>query len=100
ETNNIQGFPGAIHLPFFKQLFSANDRKFTQTDIVMLLTPHIVRTNEITESDLRPIYIGSQGTAGASLGVGGPPPLIQGPPDAPPAAAPGQPPATPPQTTT
>jgi general secretion pathway protein D len=98
ESSTVQGFPGAIHLPFFKQLFSANDRKTTQTDIVMLLTPHIVRTNEITESDLRPIYIGSQGTAGASLGVGGPPPLIQGPPEAPPAAAPAPP--TYPQTTT
>jgi type II secretory pathway component GspD/PulD (secretin) len=87
ESNTIQGFPGAIHVPFLKQLFSANDRKSTQTDIVMLLTPHIVRTHEITEADLRPIYIGSQGTAGASLGVGGPPPLIQGPPEAPPAAA-------------
>ena len=100
ESTTVQGFPGAIHLPFFKQLFSANDRKTTQTDIVMLLTPHIVRTNEITESDLRPIYIGSQGTAGASLGVGGPPPLIQGPPEAPPAAAPAPTPPTYPQTTT
>ena len=38
----------------------------------MLLTPHIVRTHEITEDDLKPIYIGSQ----QNLGVGGPPPLI------------------------
>ena len=44
----------------------------TQTDIVMLLTPHIVRAPEITEADLRPIYIGSQ----QNLGLGGPPPLI------------------------
>src|SRR5262249_54422719 len=61
--------------------------------IVMLLTPHIVRTHEITESDLKPIYIGSQ----QNLGVGGPPPLIAVPepprPEAPPAAgaAPGAP---------
>jgi hypothetical protein len=57
----------------------------------MLLTPHIIRTSEITEADLRPIYIGSQG----NLGIGGPPPLIAGTPEAevaPPAA---QAPATP-----
>jgi hypothetical protein len=73
----------------------------------MLLTPHILRTPEITEADLRPIYIGSQG----NLGIGGPPPLIAAPPDAgagaggdaapatpgastprPPASAPGAPP--------
>jgi general secretion pathway protein D len=90
EQNNVQGFPGAIHVPLLKQLFSSNTTQLDQTDIVMLLTPHIVRTHEITESDLRPIYIGSQ----QNLGVGGPPPLIAIPeapqPQAPPAAgAPG-----------
>ncbi len=49
----------------------------------MLLTPHIVRNHEITEDDLRPIYIGSQ----QNLGVGGPPPLIAPPPAAEPPAA-------------
>ena len=71
------GFPGAIHVPFLKQLFSSNSEQIDQTDIVMLLTPHIVRTHEITESDLKPIYIGSQ----QNLGVGGPPPLIAPPPE-------------------
>ena len=66
-------------MPFLKQVFSGNTDQFDQTDIVMLLTPHIVRTHEITESDLRPIYIGSQ----QNLGVGGPPPLIAAQPEAP-----------------
>ncbi len=86
ERKSLTGFPGAIHVPVLKQLFSANDNSIEQTDIVMLLTPHIIRTNEITEDDLKPIYIGSQ----QNLGVGGPPPLIAPQPDAdpvPPAAA-------------
>ena len=44
-----------------------------QTDIVMLLTPRIVRSHELTATDLAPIYIGPQ--SNLSLG-GGPPPLI------------------------
>ena len=85
EQSGVTGFPGAIHVPGLKQLFSNNKSTVDQTDIVMLLTPHVVRTHEITESDLRPIYIGSQ----QNLGVGGPPPLIAVPePQAPPAAAP------------
>ncbi|HMF99600.1 MAG TPA: cohesin domain-containing protein, partial [Vicinamibacterales bacterium] len=72
EQNGVKGFPGAIHVPVLKQLFSSNTSTVDQTDIVMLLTPHIVRTHEIMESDLKPIYIGSQ----QNLGVGGPPPLI------------------------
>jgi general secretion pathway protein D len=87
ERRALSGFPGAIHVPILRQLFSSNDDTINQTDIVMLLTPHIIRTPEITEADLKPIYIGSQ----QNLGVGGPPPLIAAAPEpdttAPPAAA-------------
>ena len=65
-------FPGASTCRFSADLFASNTVTSDQTEIVMLLTPHIVRTHEITEADLRPIYIGSQ----QNLGVGGPPPLI------------------------
>src|SRR5205807_378298 len=75
ERKSLNGFPGAIRVPILKQLFSNNDQTIGQTDIVMLLTPHILRGPEITEADLRPIYIGAQGTAG-TIGLGGPPPLI------------------------
>jgi general secretion pathway protein D len=93
EQVGVTGFPGAIHLPILKQLFSSNSGQYDQTDIVMLLTPHIVRTHEISENDLKPIYIGSQ----QNLGVGGPPPLIAPQPEAPPpvAAAPAAPAAVP-----
>jgi general secretion pathway protein D len=80
ERKSLNGFPGAIHVPVLKQLFSNNDNTISQTDIVMLLTPHILRAPEITEADLRPIYIGSQGVSG-NISIGGPPPLI-GPQDA------------------
>ena len=77
ERKSLTGFPGAIHVPILKQLFSANDTSIAQTDIVMLLTPHIIRTSGLTEQDLRPIYIGSA----QNLGLGGPPPLIAGAPE-------------------
>ncbi len=41
-------------------MFSANDNTIKQTDIVMLLTPRIIRTHELTADDLSPIYIGTQ----------------------------------------
>ncbi len=109
ESTSVQGFPGAIHVPILSQAFSANDNHKSQIDLIMLLTPHIVRTSEIGEADLRPIYIGSQ----QNLGLGGPPPLIAPtpepdvqPPPAPPAprqttpgapagSTPGAPPTTP-----
>jgi type II secretory pathway component GspD/PulD (secretin) len=85
ERRSLNGFPGAIHVPVLKQLFSNNDEQIAQTDIVMLMTPRIVRSPDITEADLKPIYIGSQ----QNLSLGGPPPLIAQPAaDTTPAAAP------------
>ena len=77
DRRNLSGFPGLLRLPVFKQFLSNNDQQITQTDIVMLLTPHIVRTHELTTDDLSPIHIGTQ----QNLGLGGPPPLIAPTPD-------------------
>ncbi len=83
ERKILKGLPGILRLPILKQLFAANDTSASQTDIVMLLTPRLVRTHELTQQDVSPIYIGSQ----QNLGLGGPPPLIAAPdaPDATPA---------------
>ncbi|HEX2342506.1 MAG TPA: secretin and TonB N-terminal domain-containing protein [Vicinamibacterales bacterium] len=72
ERKSISGFPGLIRVPVFKQLFSGNRNESEENDIVMLITPHIVRTHELTAEDLAPIFIGTQG----NIGLGGPPPLI------------------------
>ena len=79
ERRSLRGFPGVMRLPIVKQLFSDNDKNIRQTDIVMLLTPRIVRTHELRASDLSPIYIGTQ----ANMTLGGPPAVMGG--DAPPA---------------
>ncbi|HYM23907.1 MAG TPA: secretin N-terminal domain-containing protein [Vicinamibacterales bacterium] len=84
EQKSVQGFSGLINIPIFKDLLSGNNINTDQLDIIMLLTPHIVRTHEITESDLKPIYIGSQ----QNLGVNGPSQLVLAQPEP-------QPPATP-----
>jgi type II secretory pathway component GspD/PulD (secretin) len=75
ERKSLAGFPGGIHVPVIKDLFSANESQIAQTDIVMLLTPHIIRTQEITERNLQGIYIGTAqnpviGGAPALLGAG------------------------------
>ena len=72
ERRSLRGIPGLLRLPVLRNLLAANDNEIRQTDIVMLLTPRIVRTQELTAEDVSPIFIGSQ----QSLGLGGPPPLI------------------------
>jgi general secretion pathway protein D len=99
DRRSMSGIPGLLRLPVLRNVFAANNNRIEQTDIVMLLTPRIVRTQELTASDVSPIFIGSQ----QSLGLGGPPPLIAPPagteppapvapaPVLPPPAAPAQP---------
>ena len=88
ERRTLRGIPGLLRLPILRNLFAANDTQISQTDIVMLLTPRIVRTQELTTNDVSPIFIGSQ----QSLGLGGPPPLIAVPVGAePPPAQPAAP---------
>ncbi len=89
ERRALRGFPGILRLPVVKQLFSSNDEQIRTSDIVMLLTPRIIRTHELTANDLSPIYVGTQ----SNMGISGPPPLIAvgagGDVVTPPAGAPG-----------
>jgi general secretion pathway protein D len=90
ERKSLRGIPGLLRLPVLRSLLASNDNEILQTDIVMLLTPRIVRTQELSLADVSPIFIGSQ----QSLGLGGPPPLIAAPaPEPEPAPAPAPPPA-------
>ena len=78
SSRATSGLPGLVHLPVFRQLLSNNDDSTQETDIVMLLTPHLVRTHELTAEDLGSIYIGTQ----QRIGLTGAPQLIA-PPEAP-----------------
>jgi general secretion pathway protein D len=73
ERKSLTGFPGLLRMPVIQQLFGNTDSQIRQTDIVMLLTPRIVRSHELRAADLAPIYVGPQ--SNFSLGAG-PPPLI------------------------
>ena len=87
ERRSLRGIPGLLRLPVLRSLLASNDNEILQTDIVMLLTPRIVRTQELSVQDVSPIFIGSQ----QSLGLGGPPPLIAAPAGVEPVPAPGAP---------
>jgi Flp pilus assembly secretin CpaC len=99
ERRSLSGFPGIMRMPVLQQLFGSTDTNIRQTDIVMLLTPRVVRSHELTAIDLAPIYIGPQ--SNLALG-GGPPPLINVPGSEPPPEPPtviGGPPVQPPGAT-
>lgn len=58
ERTVLSGVPGLSDLPLIGRLF-ANERRVAQeTDILLTLTPHIVRVLQLSESDLRPFKLG------------------------------------------
>jgi len=92
ERTVLEGVPGLTDIPLIGRLFARNRKESTQTDIILTLTPHIVRTLDVTEADLRPFRLG-RGADGGGVTPVERPGLPQPPRDsvAPPGAT--QPPA-------
>ena len=78
DRSTLRGFPGIMGIPVLRSLFGETDTAVRATEIVMLLTPRVVRTKELTQQDLSPIHIGTQ----TNFGLTGAPPLIAAQPDA------------------
>lgn len=75
DKKSLQGLPGISKVPILRTLFGGSEKSTSTSDIVMLITPRIVRGHEMTLDDLKPIYVGSQ----QNFGLTGAPPLIATP---------------------
>ncbi|MEM7049418.1 MAG: secretin N-terminal domain-containing protein [Acidobacteriota bacterium] len=60
ESSNESGVPGLSDIPVLGQLFKSRRADRNRTDVILTLTPHIVRNAEITEDDLLPIWVGTE----------------------------------------
>jgi general secretion pathway protein D len=60
ETDSISGWPGLSKIPLMGRLFSGHNAEKQEDEILILLTPHIVRLPEIDEKQLRGVYSGTE----------------------------------------
>ncbi len=60
ETGSKSGIAGLSEIPVLGNLFSDNSRRKSRTDLILTLTPHIIRTPDITPEDLMPISVGTE----------------------------------------
>jgi general secretion pathway protein D len=60
DTKSINGWPGLAHLPLLRYFFSEDMHSSEDDEILIILTPHIVRLPEWTRDNLRPLYTGSE----------------------------------------
>ena len=58
ERQSLAGIPGLSDLPVIGRLFAHTEKSTEQTDIILTLTPHIIRILDLTEADLRPFRVG------------------------------------------
>jgi general secretion pathway protein D len=60
ETVNVNGIPGLAQVPLIRYLFSDNSTEVQDQEVLIVLTPHIVRFPSITAEDLRSLATGSE----------------------------------------
>jgi general secretion pathway protein D len=67
ERNVVEGVPGLSDIPLVGRLFGHTRRETQETDIVLTLTPRIVRVLDLTEEDLRPFRVGGESSSAAVI---------------------------------
>ena len=106
EATSFSGVIGLNNIPIIGKIFGEHSKRVDNQEVIISLTPRIVRAPKVTEEDLIPLSVGTQEVPkvkGASPGLFAPlpeepaqaEPGATGPPTTPPDAAAGERPARP-----
>jgi general secretion pathway protein D len=58
ERQSLEGIPGLSDIPLVGRIFAHTQKTVDQTDIILTLTPHIIRVLDLSAEDLRPFRVG------------------------------------------
>ncbi len=58
ERKIHSGIVGLKNIPILGGLFSSTDQTVQQTDVILTITPHIIRTIPLSEEDMKPLWVG------------------------------------------
>jgi general secretion pathway protein D len=62
DVTSLNGLPGLKNIPILRYLFSQENKTRDQNEIIIMLTPHILRMPNIQESNMRGLNTGSETT--------------------------------------
>ena len=103
---SVNGLPGAAKIPLIRYLFSSEKKDRIESEIIIVITPHVVRLPDYMEDDYGSIALMGAGNSPRFLGrpiqlLSDTPPMSKTlqPPSSQPTGAPAQPSATSTQTT-
>lgn len=68
ERTTLDGIPGLSDIPVIGRFFAKNHKERQETDIVLTLTPHIVRVLDLSDVDLSPLKVVRETSAGIASG--------------------------------
>ncbi len=68
ERTTLKGIPGIKHIPIIGALFSYTDQEVQQTDVILTITPHILRSIPLGAEDYRPLWLPLEGISGGGAG--------------------------------
>ncbi len=62
DLKTLTGFPGLANVPVLKRLFSSENVEKNTSELLVVLVPHIIRSPEISEVNLRGVAAGNDQT--------------------------------------
>ncbi len=83
ETTSLSGYPGILNFPILKYLFGQVGKTRQQSEIVFAIIPHVIRSTEVTDQNLKMVDLGSESSvtyhkADTAAGPGSSPPAPAG----------------------
>ncbi|MFZ0912919.1 MAG: cohesin domain-containing protein [Candidatus Korobacteraceae bacterium] len=69
QTKSLSGIPGLASIPLFKYLFSEETKEVSDNELVFILIPHIVRAQDLNDSNVKAIDVGTANTISLHHGM-------------------------------
>jgi general secretion pathway protein D len=68
ERKSVSGITGLKDVPILGYLFSSTETVIDQTDVILTITPHVIRTLPLTDADAQPLWVDPNGITDVSGG--------------------------------
>jgi general secretion pathway protein D len=94
ENKSLEGWPGLSRIPLLRYFFSSEKKEIEESEVLIILTPRIVRLPEINPANFRSVGTGTETNIqvkreeGQKPATANPPPAPQSTPQPPPAQKP------------
>lgn len=79
ERTTLEGIPGLSDIPVIGRFFAKNHKERQETDIILTLTPHIIRVLDLGDADLSPLKVVRDTGSGGAVTTGTDLPLFGDP---------------------